>query len=109
MPSNQPMTFSGGFPDFRYNPPDPNETLNWFQYRFLGLVHGHFDIKNLTEDSVVEDADIGSDTRINAGIGIVIPAHKIIETLYQPDLITERQQIEAAFDRDVAATPDAET
>ena len=106
LPSAQPMGFLAGIPDPRFKPPDPNENLNWFQYRFLGLIHGHFDIPNLIEDSVVEDDDGAKDIGINTGIGLVIPAEKIIDTLYQPDLVAERQQIEAAFDREKAATPD---
>jgi hypothetical protein len=89
----------------RYKPPDPNENLNWFQYRFLGLIHGHFDIPNLIEDSVVEVDDASKETGINTGIGLVIPAEKIIETLYQPNLITERHQLESAFNGARAATP----
>jgi hypothetical protein len=47
LPSAQPMAVSAGFlHDTRIKPPDP-EQINWFQYRFLGLIHGHFDIPNL--------------------------------------------------------------
>jgi hypothetical protein len=108
LPSRQPASFMMDRfirdPDFK--PPDPNENLDWFRYRFLGLIHGHFDIPNLIEDSVVEDDDAGTSRGINTGIGVVIPAEKIIETLYQLDLVAERQKIDAAFDREVAATPD---
>jgi hypothetical protein len=106
LPSAVPPAFLPGsfVPDVRYRPPDPNDVIDWFRYRFLGLVHGHFDLPNLIEDSVVDDADTGGG--INTGIGIVIPAEKIIETLYQPELIAERQRLDAIFDQEHAATPD---
>jgi hypothetical protein len=75
-------------PDPRFQP-DP-ESVNWPRYHFLGLMHGHFDLENLTEDSVVDDA---SQSRgINSGIGVVIPASKILETLYQPELKAMRKK-----------------
>jgi hypothetical protein len=93
LPSTQPFLL--GIPDTRYKPPDP-EQVNWFRYRFLGLVQGHFDILHPEEDSVLEDInDHGGG--INSGSAIIIPADKIIETLYQPKLRKERRQIEAQF------------
>jgi hypothetical protein len=59
----------------------------------LGLMHGHFDVPNLTEDVVVEDAD--GARGIHTGIGVVIPVEKIIETLNQPELIEERRHAAA--------------
>jgi hypothetical protein len=83
--------------DPRFKPPDP-EQVNWFRYHFLGLVHGHFDVRSPDEDIVQED-DGGQGGGINSGIGIVIPAQKIIETLYQPDLVDERRRDEAEYDK----------
>jgi hypothetical protein len=62
------------------------------QFRLLGLMHGHFDIKNLNEDIVVEHlADV---TRgINTGIGVVIPVEKILETIDQPELAEQRKKL----------------
>jgi hypothetical protein len=59
----------------------------------LGLMHGHFDVENLTEDIVAEDADGGRG--VHTGIGVVIPVEKIIETLNQPELIEERRKAAA--------------
>jgi hypothetical protein len=50
----------------------------------LGLMHGHFDVKDLNSD-VVTDED-GTTTGIHSGIGVVVPASKITETLMQDDL-----------------------
>lgn len=99
---NTPLLGSNRMPDlvtkrrgFKRNP----EELNWFRYRFLGLVHGHFDVQNLAEDIVVDDLE-GSG--INTGIGVVVPASKILETLYQDDLIqirrTKSEELRSASD-----------
>jgi hypothetical protein len=62
------------------------------QFRLLGLMHGHFDIKNLNEDIVVEA--LGDATRgINTGIGVVIPVEKILETIDQPELVELRRKL----------------
>ncbi|MEZ0224497.1 MAG: hypothetical protein ACAH83_08090 [Alphaproteobacteria bacterium] len=57
-------------------------------YHLLGLMHGHFEIENAVEDVVIEDAAEGK-TAINTGIGIVIPAKRILEVI--EDFITERR------------------
>jgi hypothetical protein len=56
----------------------------------LGLMHGHFDVENLTEDVVVDDGGDGS-RGIHTGIGVVIPVEKLIETLSLPELVEKRQ------------------
>jgi len=57
----------------------------------LGLMHGHFDVPNLNEDVVADDAE-HPQRSINTGIGVVIPIEKIIETIDQPDLLKKRRQ-----------------
>lgn len=58
----------------------------------MGLVHGHFDIRNLNEDTVVED-EREATRGINTGIGVVIPIDKVIETIRgHPDLIQRRKE-----------------
>jgi hypothetical protein len=68
-------------------------TVDFKQYMLFGLMHGHWDLPNLTDDAVVED---GNDKResINSGIGVVIPVQKILETLYRPELVAMRKEIE---------------
>jgi hypothetical protein len=62
-------------------------------YYLMGLIHGHFDIKNLNEDTVVDDERETSDG-INTGIGVVVPVEKVIETIRDhPDLKKHRQEI----------------
>jgi hypothetical protein len=60
------------------------------QFFLLGLMHGHFDIKNLNEDTVVDDAE--ATKGINSGIGVVIPVEKILETIDQPELVELRKK-----------------
>jgi hypothetical protein len=56
----------------------------------LGMAHGHWDIK----PSEINDPTFKHDhkTGVNVGISIVIPAHKILETLDLPELAAERKR-----------------
>jgi hypothetical protein len=98
-PEVPPMGFMPD-PSFR---PDP-EKVNWFRYHFLGLIHGHFDVPSPLEDIANEDDTpaIG----INTGMGVVIPASMVLETLYQQDLNDERQRLLEEF-KQQGAIPDA--
>jgi hypothetical protein len=53
-------------------------------FYLLGLMHGHFDVDLLTEDSADMDAKNKANQAINMGIAIVVPADKILEVLNQP-------------------------
>jgi hypothetical protein len=67
------------------------EEIDWFDWQFVGLVHGHFDVKDFTEDAaddVMQDA-ICERNEINTGIAIVIPARKVLETIFQHGLQKE--------------------
>lgn len=103
---NSSQEFPANFiPDPRFKV-DPDE-VNWTRYHFLGLIHGHFDLKNLTEDSVVEDAAGGRG--INSGIGLVIPASKVLETLYQPELKKLREKAAKAIRTQRGAVADIDS
>jgi hypothetical protein len=56
----------------------------------LGLVHGHFDIQNLNDDIATED-DAASGG-IHAGIGVVVPVEKILETINESGWAQERKK-----------------
>jgi hypothetical protein len=59
------------------------------QLHLLGLVHGHWDLPvNFSETEKLE--------AVNMGISIVIPAKKILEVLFSPALVEERER---AFQR----------
>jgi hypothetical protein len=76
----------------------------WQQIYLLGLMHGHFDLPESKEDLLVEDArGLGN---INVGIGIVIPAKKILEVLDHPRLKAQREASTEKYKLSLAATPD---
>jgi hypothetical protein len=58
----------------------------------LGLTHGHWDIKEseMNEPHSTHDRRRG----VNMGVGIVVPASKIIETIDRPELIELRKEYE---------------
>lgn len=60
--------------------------------KLLGLMHGHWDIKEseINEPSIVHDRKRG----VNLGIGVVVPASKILETINSPRMEDMRQEYE---------------
>jgi hypothetical protein len=103
-PSRGPFPLGFSFQDHDYW--QDTEKVRWFKYHFLGLVHGHFDVRSPLEDMANED-DASSPGSINTGLGVVIPAQMVLETLYQDDLNDERRRLleEKAAS---GATPDNE-
>ena len=67
----------------------PHETSQFF---LLGLMRGHWDIDASAIDVDEEDAGGGSLKNVNMGIGIVVPAKRILEVLDHPKLIQKREQ-----------------
>lgn len=59
----------------------------------LGLMHGHWDVDASDIDMIRPDR--ASAEAINAGIGVVVPAQKILEAIKQPKLEKMRTKIEA--------------
>jgi hypothetical protein len=57
----------------------------------LGLMHGHWDINesDLNKPYITHDEKHG----VNLGVGIVVPAYKILEVLGQPELAAMRKEI----------------
>lgn len=51
----------------------------------LGLVHGHWDLPVSFSDTQKAEA-------VNMGVSIIVPAKKILETLYHPDLVAKRKE-----------------
>lgn len=71
----------------------------------LGLMHGHWDVDNSYVDTIMTDK---SNTQsINEGIGIVVPAQKILEVINHPDLEKMRNRVEAKLQRQGVATMDS--
>jgi hypothetical protein len=63
------------------------------KFYLLGLAHGHWDIKesDINKPSVIHDRPRG----VNMGIGVVVPAHKILEVINHPELSAMRERTEA--------------
>jgi hypothetical protein len=76
-----------------------------FQLYLLGLMHGHFDIEDLNLDVVIDHED-DSTSGIHAGIGVVIPVEKIIETVMQSELSEMRRKAVDEDRKQGGATPD---
>jgi hypothetical protein len=64
---------------------------------FLGLMHGHWDLPVGVQ---IEQAEA-----VNMGISIVIPAKKILEVLYHPELIALREKQDEALLKENLPTP----
>lgn len=73
--------------------------------KLLGLMHGHFDVRNLNED-IVLDSDQDASTGINTGIGVVIPTDKILETIDHPELVEMRRTAISEHRKSLGASAD---
>jgi len=71
----------------------------------LGLVHGHWDTVDVPDsDSLADDAFPFSEPKsVNMGIGIVVPAKHIQETLDQPYLSSQRDALRIKLEKDAEA------
>jgi hypothetical protein len=85
---------------------------NFHLFYCLGLLHGHWELKNVTYDILVEDNVNNKQYQVNMGIGIVVPSIRILETVNQQILINQREnfvkkrQIENAPTMDIVGLPD---
>jgi hypothetical protein len=67
---------------------------------FLGLMHGHWDLP--ASFSAAEQAEA-----VNMGVSIVVPAKKILEVLYSPELVAMRKEHVEKETRDNYPTMDS--
>jgi hypothetical protein len=90
--------FLANHPRVLRSPNDPEKFIHGFHgdrpaLYLMGLMHGHFDIKKLNEDTVVDD-ERDTTEGINTGIGVVVPVEKIVETIRDhPDLANQRKEV----------------
>lgn len=68
---------------------EPQRVSGVSQLHLLGLMRGHWDLK-LGVDAVQAEA-------VNMGIATVIPAQKILEVLYHPELVALREEQDEKF------------
>lgn len=73
-------------------------------FRLLGLMHGHWDIREseINRPSAIHDRQRG----VNMGIGVVVPVEKILETLNQPVLLAQREEAESNLRMQISPGPD---
>ncbi len=57
------------------------------KFNFLGLMHGHWDVKE-SELNRPHFSPAAKGTGVNSGISVIVPAHKILETIIQPGILT---------------------
>jgi hypothetical protein len=62
----------------------PQAVFGMGGFRFLGLMRGHWDLPL--------GVQVGQAEAVNMGISIVVPAKKILETLYHPELVALRDK-----------------
>jgi hypothetical protein len=70
----------------------------------LGMIHGHWDIRESEMDSPYPKHD--PKQGVNMGIAIVVPAIKITETLNRPELVSQRKGEDDEFLRSLTPTMD---
>lgn len=61
-------------------------------FYWLGLVHGHWDLKVQDTDSLL--VDLFNVERVNMGIAIVVPAVKVMEVIDQEETVEHRRRVE---------------
>jgi hypothetical protein len=75
------------------------------ELKLLGLMHGHWDIKE-SDKNLPRPSNVDRIKGVNMGIGVVVPADKIIETLNHPALARQRRVADEALRQAELPTPD---
>lgn len=75
-------------------------------FGWLGLMHGHWDIDEDSVDSEIDSTNIVGKS-VNMGIGIVVPATKIIEIINSHDFTEQRKRVAATINQSITPTKDA--
>lgn len=80
-------------------------TENSKDHYLLGLIHGHFDVKEIT-DIVQDESEYAQTNKLHSGIAIVVPSEKIVETINQDVLKKMREETAKQAMADSDAVPD---
>ena len=95
-----------GSPVYIHHPPTrvrdgKIQYLPGHRMNLLGIMQGHFDVPDLRQDSAIEDDDGGGS--INTGIGVVVPAYKILEMMDgHPELVAAAEKALRRSEADAA-------
>jgi hypothetical protein len=73
-----------------WRPVNADDGIGDIRPRLLGLVHGHYSIPQ--DVNLMGDTTARGNVPVNAGMAIVIPAQKIIDTLMMDELVKERDE-----------------
>ncbi len=96
-----------GSPVFLYMSPtrakDGRVVLGSQRFYWLGVMHGHWDIDESRIDGQSMDT-VGRS--VNMGIGIVVPATKVLEIINREDFVKQREQAKEQYRAPVAVTED---
>jgi hypothetical protein len=79
------------------------------EFYFMGIVQGHYDEKINTADDAADQDIVDKSVAtgiVNVGIGIVVPADKILEVINQPSQVEMRRVLGEKFDNRNNATAD---
>ncbi len=74
-------------------------------HNLIGMIYGHWDV-NETEINQARFTRTQEAQGVNVGIAIVVPLHKIIETINQEELVDRRKQVEDDWMRKFEAKAD---
>jgi hypothetical protein len=72
---------------------------------FLGIIHGHFNVR--VPDSDMAEEDYSVQPKVHTGLGIVIPAAKVMEVIDQPIFIERRAERLREHHRSYSGVPDS--
>jgi hypothetical protein len=76
-------------------------------FYWMGLVHGHFDVKEGKVDLADETIDDGvSRSSVNTGIAVVDPVDKVVETISQPPIKDAEDHIASDLRKKTHTVPD---
>jgi hypothetical protein len=81
-----------GSPVFVHTQQDTKHTLLW-----MGLIHGHWEIEEDTIDVANDSSKKPDKEPLNVGIGIVVPANKILEITKREELIKAKEAARKEF------------
>jgi hypothetical protein len=101
--SGSPVFIHMGF--IRWRGDQVQQAAGRYPFMFLGLVHGHWDVKE-SEIDTAPGADATFVEGINTGIGIVVPAEQILGAI-TPYLEAQAEVIRQQIREDGAATMDS--
>jgi hypothetical protein len=82
---------------------DPKHKRTGHILYWLGMIHGHWNIEEKSIDMPIHDKE----QQLNTGIGIVVPAYKILEILDREEILAMREESKRNFTQRNIPTEDS--